>query len=117
MASLKSLLRSGGTVWFAAALAVACSPAAAPTKSEEVVIAPSESSDGAQDASTGDAPADVRSADPIADATAGTAAEAPASSTQDLVTVERESSTQAAVASNDVVRPAVSAPATTDNST
>src|SRR5437867_6414227 len=117
MANLKSLLRGGGTVWFAAALAVACSPAAAPTKSEVVVIAPSESSGGAQEASTGDAPTDVHSADPIADGTAGTAAAAPASSTQDLVTAEQDGTSQVAVASNDVVRPAGGAPATTDNST
>ena len=117
MASLKSLLRSGGTVWFAAALAVACSPAAAPTKSEEVVIAPSESSDGAQDASTGDAPADVRSADPIADATAGTAAEAPASSTQDLVTVEQEGNSQAAATDNSTAVGTVSGPQAADATT
>ncbi len=117
MASLKGLLRSGRTIWFAAALAVACSPAAASTTSEEVIIAPSESSDSAQDASTGDAPTDVHSADPIADGTAGTAAAAPASSTQDLVTSEQDGTSQVAVASNDVVRPAGGAPATTDNST
>jgi len=109
MASLKRLLRSGRTVWLAAALAVACSPAAASATSEsgaplvddhagaaplgEIVIAPSGSPEDAHDASTGDARTD---------------AEAPPSSTQDLATAEREATGQAALGSDDVVRPAVS---------
>src|SRR5438093_10738452 len=133
MANLKSLLRGGGTVWFEAAVAVACSPAAeSPTSEsgplfvdehatgaaplEEVVIARSESSGGAQEASTGDAPTDVHSADPIADVTAGTAAAAPASSPQDLVTAEQDGTSQVAVASNALSRPARAVSGLTDDS-